>query len=40
MLGYINWNIDIIAIRAIELCQNINARRIINKGDIATRRLK
>ncbi|WWP01282.1 MAG: phosphate acetyltransferase [Candidatus Dasytiphilus stammeri] len=39
VLGYIPWKIDLIAIRAIEVCQHLNAR-IINKGDIVTRRIK
>lgn len=39
VLGCIPWNIDLIATRASDLAQHLNAQ-IINKGEIDTRRIK
>ncbi|MCW8346762.1 phosphate acetyltransferase [Vibrio sp. ZSDZ65] len=39
VLGCVTWSIDLIATRAIDMAQHLNAE-IINEGDIATRRVK
>ena len=39
VLGCVPWSIDLIATRAIDMAQHLNAD-IINEGDIATRRIK
>nr|NMN91053.1 phosphotransacetylase [Brenneria salicis ATCC 15712 = DSM 30166]RBP66549.1 phosphotransacetylase [Brenneria salicis ATCC 15712 = DSM 30166]RLM32002.1 phosphate acetyltransferase [Brenneria salicis ATCC 15712 = DSM 30166] len=39
ILGCIPWSFDLIATRAIDMAKHLNAR-IINKGDIQTRRVK
>ncbi|WP_367680304.1 phosphate acetyltransferase [Candidatus Fukatsuia anoeciicola] len=39
LYGCIPWSIDLIAIRAIDICRHLNAS-IINQGDITTRRVK
>ncbi len=39
VLGCVPWSFDLIATRAIDMCRHLNAR-IINEGDINTRRVK
>ncbi len=39
VLGCVPWSFDLIATRAIDMCRHLNAR-IINEGDIATRRVR
>ncbi|MFS2224735.1 phosphate acetyltransferase [Pantoea sp. B65] len=39
VLGCVPWSFELIATRAIDMCRHLNAR-IINEGDIATRRVK
>ncbi|MCL2895193.1 phosphate acetyltransferase [Brenneria tiliae] len=39
VLGSVPWNFDLIATRAIDMVKHLNAR-IINEGDIQTRRIK
>nr|WP_202987401.1 phosphate acetyltransferase [Mixta mediterraneensis] len=39
VLGCIPWSFELIATRAIDMCRHLNAR-IINEGDIQTRRVK
>ncbi|WP_380179458.1 phosphate acetyltransferase [Kalamiella sp. sgz302252] len=39
VLGCVPWSFDLIATRAIDMCHHLNAK-IINEGDIATRRVK
>ncbi|RWR01287.1 phosphate acetyltransferase [[Pantoea] beijingensis] len=39
VLGCVPWSFDLIATRAIDMCHHLNAR-IINEGDIKTRRVK
>ncbi|WP_421506607.1 phosphate acetyltransferase [Erwinia rhapontici] len=39
VLGCVPWSFELIATRAIDMCRHLNAR-VINEGDIATRRVK
>ncbi|WP_099705189.1 MULTISPECIES: phosphate acetyltransferase [unclassified Erwinia] len=39
VLGCVPWSFDLIATRAIDMCRHLNAR-IVNEGDIATRRVR
>ena len=39
VLGCVPWSFELIATRAIDMCHHLNAR-VINEGDIATRRVK
>ncbi|MBM7343932.1 phosphate acetyltransferase [Pantoea coffeiphila] len=39
VLGCVPWSFDLIATRAIDMCRHLNAR-ILNEGDIQTRRIK
>lgn len=39
VMGIIPWNFELIATRAIDMCRHLNAR-IVNEGDINTRRIK
>ncbi|MFG1174218.1 phosphate acetyltransferase [Erwiniaceae bacterium CAU 1747] len=39
VLGCVPWSFDLIATRAIDMCRHLNAR-IVNEGDIQTRRIK
>lgn len=39
VLGCVPWSFELIATRAIDMCRHLNAR-IINEGDIQTRRVK
>ncbi|OON37094.1 phosphate acetyltransferase [Izhakiella australiensis] len=39
VLGCVPWSFDLIATRAIDMCRHLNAR-VINEGDIATRRVR
>ncbi|UDQ78965.1 phosphate acetyltransferase [Erwinia rhapontici] len=39
VLGCVPWSFELIATRAIDMCRHLNAR-VINEGDITTRRVK
>ncbi|ROR07843.1 phosphate acetyltransferase [Erwinia sp. JUb26] len=39
VLGCVPWSFELIATRAIDMCRHLNAR-IVNEGDIQTRRIK